>query len=397
MTTQSKGLPVFEFLILCSVVFLAVCNNSVYYSLHVYLQGLGFSKSASGFIISIYSLAGMFMYAAVSSFISIYNAYRFMSAGMLLVVLGGSGYLFVNDFWLLCLLRVGQGVGMFMTLAPCVALLVSMISTDNAGSAFSLYSTALLLPYSLLPDISERLVPHLGGSAMMYAATASLIPVAFMMTLFLRWRTARMHLREEKAKTGPSLRESYSNVARLSIMTVLAANGIYFMIFTGVFFLFQDFAHSRGIERAGYFFSVQMGVMIALRLFGGTVFDRFSKRGLIVAAFLINAVGFLMLMGLSDEAMLLPIAAVFGIGMGLSAPALNSLMFTVSEPRFRSFNVNMMMFTVHMGSFLGPLLGGVMVDMFGYGGFLQMAAIGTGVAALVFLFMSRGGLQVETH
>ncbi|WP_415713717.1 MFS transporter [Maridesulfovibrio sp.] len=386
---EKQSLPLLEFITLCCVVFMAVCNISVYYSLNVYLLGLGFTKTVSGFLISVYSLSGMLMYLTVSSLITAGNAYRFMFAGMVLVSLCGGGYLCMHDFWPLLLLRIGQGVGIFMVLAPCVAILVSMVSQENVGSAFSLYSTALLLPYAVMPHVSEQLGPLVDGPELIYAATAGLIPVAFLLTLFLRFRTSGMKKNGQETMRDISTRESYANLSRLKIISVLAVNGVYFMIFTGLFFLFQDFAHSRGVVRAGYFFSLQMGVMIAIRLFGGTLFDRFSKRGLIVTAFVFTAGGFILLNGLHDEGMLLPVAVIFGIGMGLSAPALNSLMFVVSEPRFRSFNVNMMMFTVHMGSFFGPLLGGIAVDSIGYNGFWDIAAAGTLGTALVFMLLGR--------
>ncbi|TIH17147.1 MFS transporter [Marinifilum sp. JC120] len=386
---QKQSLPLIEFITLCCVVFMAVCNISVYYSLNVYLQGLGFTKSLSGLLISVYSLSGMFMYAAVSNRITVVNAYKFMFVGMLLVSVSGCGYLYIHEFLPLLLLRIGQGVGIFMVLAPCVTILVSMVSSDNVGSAFSLYSTALLLPYAVMPHVSEQLGPLVDGPAWIYAATAGLIPIAFLLTLFLRYRTSRMEKHGQEKGEPLSVRESYANLLRLKILSVLAVNGVYFMIFTGLFFLFQDFAHSRGVVRAGYFFSLQMGVMIAIRLFGGAVFDRFSKRGLIVTAFMLTALGFALLSYLHDESMLLPIAVVFGVGMGLSAPALNSLMFVVSEPRFRSFNVNMMMFTVHMGAFLGPFIGGIAVDSIGYSGFLWIAASCTLGTAVVFMLLGR--------
>ncbi|WP_415719632.1 MFS transporter [Maridesulfovibrio sp.] len=386
---EKKSLPIIEFVTLCSVVFLAVCNISVYYSLNVYLQGLGFSKILSGLLISVYSLSGMFMYLAVSNSINLNNAYRFMFTGMLVVGVCGFGYVYTNEFWPLLFLRIGQGVGIFMILAPCVAILVSMTCAENAGSAFSLYSTALLLPYAVMPHVSEQIGPLVAGSEWIYAGTAGLIPLAFLLTVFLKFRTPKMEQHGGGHKESVSMKESYSNLFRLKIISVLAVNGVYFMIFTGLFFLFQDFALSRGVVKAGYFFSLQMGVMIAIRFFGGIVFDRFSKRGLIVTAFIFTSVGFVLLNGLHDASMLLPTAVIFGTGMGLSAPALNSLMFVVSEPRYRSFNVNMMMFTVHLGSFLGPLLGGMAVDFIGYGGFLWAAALGTAGTALLFLLAGK--------
>ncbi|WP_419778451.1 MFS transporter [Maridesulfovibrio sp.] len=386
---EKKSLPFLDFVTLCCVVFLAVCNISVYYSLNVYLQGLGFNKATSGLLISLYSLSGMFMYLAVSSRINAVNAYRFMFTGMLLVGICGCGYVYINEFWPLLLLRIGQGVGIFMVLAPCVAILVSMTSAENAGSAFSLYSTALLLPYAVMPHVSEQFGPLVAGPEWIYVGTAGLTPLAFLLTVFLKFRTSKIEQRGNGQQEPVSMRDSYANLFRLKILSVLAVNGVYFMIFAGLFFLFQDFALSRGVVKAGYFFSLQMGVMIAIRLFGGAVFDRFSKRGLIVTAFIFTAAGFVLLNDLHDESMLLPIAVVFGTGMGLSAPALNSLMFVVSEPHFRSFNVNMMMFTVHLGSFLGPLLGGIAVDSIGYGGFLWIAASGTACTALIFMLMGR--------
>lgn len=389
---EKHSLPLLEFITLCSVVFMAVCNLSVYYSLNVYLQDLGFTKSIAGLLISVYSLSGMFMYLTVSSRISASNAYRYMFAGMLLVGICGCGYIFLSDFLPLLLLRIGQGIGIFMVLAPCVAILVSMVHQDNVGSAFSLYSTALLLPYAVMPHVSEQFGPMVSGPEWIYAATAGLIPLAFLLTLFLRYRAAQMAKHGQGKEELVSTKSAYANLARFKISAVLAVNCVYFMIFTGLFFLFQDFAHSRGVAQAGYFFSLQMGVMIFIRLFGGAIFDRFSKRGLIVTAFVLTAAGFAMLNELHDESMLMPIAVVFGAGMGLSAPALNSLMFVVSEPRFRSFNVNMMMFTVHMGSFLGPLIGGIAVDSMGYSGFLWIAAAGTALTAVLFWLGSRSML-----
>lgn len=390
MSEAEDQLPVFEFILLCCIVFIGICNIAVFYSVHVYLQCLGFSKSISGMVISLYSLSSMLMYVAMSSSITVKNAYRLMFWGMGLMILCGLGYLVFTDIWTLSFLRMVQGVGTFLALAPCMTLLVSMISPGNAGSAFSLYSTALLLPYSLMPVLSERIGAYIPSVTWLYAGTAGLIPFALLLTVFLRFRIGRKTAEDGRPHTKKlSSGESYSNLKRIRILNVLLANGVYFMLFTGLFFMFQDFAYSRGIFKAGYFFSIQMGVMIVIRLFGGNIFDRFSKQKLIFTAFIVTSFGFLLLMNLHDESMILPVATVFGVGMGLSAPALNSLMFTVSEPEYRGFNANMMMLMVHVGSFFGPLMGGVLVDFLGYSGFLWVAVAGTVGAAFTFMGLSR--------
>lgn len=184
MSEKNDRLPVFEFILLCCIVFMGICNIAVFYSFHVYLQELGFSKSISGMVISVYSLSSMIMYAAVSSMITVKNAYRLMFCGMGLMIICGLGYLVLTGLWALSLLRMIQGVGTFLALAPCMTLLVSMISPGNAGSAFSLYSTALLLPYSLMPVLSERMSAYIPSVTWLYAGTAGLIPFAFILTFF---------------------------------------------------------------------------------------------------------------------------------------------------------------------------------------------------------------------
>jgi MFS family permease len=63
------------------------------------------------------------------------------------------------------------------------------------------------------------------------------------------------------------------------------------------------------------------------------------------------------------------VAAFFGLGLGAGYPALNGLVFELSEARLRPLNANLMMFAIQLGSFLGPALGGVLVARLGYPGY----------------------------
>lgn len=124
--------------------------------------------------------------------------------------------------------------------------------------------------------------------------------------------------------------------------------------------------------------------MIAIRLFGGRIFDTVSKVALVTVAFLFTGMGFLLLQWTLDATWILPIAVVFGAGMGLCVPPLNSLMYLVTLPRYRGYNANMMMLSVHLGSFLGPFVGAWVIDAGGYDLFLTAAFLLTAVAAGFF-------------
>lgn len=67
-------------------------------------------------------------------------------------------------------------------------------------------------------------------------------------------------------------------------------------------------------------------------------------------------------------------ALALGIGLGVGGPNLNAMMYAISQPRFRAVNSNLMMMSLHVGSFLGPILGGLAVERLGYEGFLLVGA-----------------------
>ena len=140
----------------------------------------------------------------------------------------------------------------------------------------------------------------------------------------------------------------------------------------------------RGIKNPGFFFTMQMSVMIAIRLLGGQIFDRFSKVVLVIIALLATGGGFGLLRLIHDTAWILPIAVVFGLGMGLCVPPLNSLMYLVTKPPYRGFNANMMMLSVHFGNFMGPFVGAWIIDAGGYDLFLTAGILITGGAAGFF-------------
>lgn len=381
----------FEFLSLCFITFLAVCNVAVFYNLHLYLGTIGLSGKEAGFTIGLYSFSAMILYVAASRHISLKNSLSCIVTGMVIVIGCGAAYLFAESFWSLAIVRIVNGAGMFLVMASCMVRLVAIIPPDKTGLAFSLYSVALLLPYSLMPAVSEMVMPLTDNPPVIYMLTAALLLPAVILVLRLRTR-ARSGYQVLEAKRGEILCNNLErrNLLRQSVVSILLVNAVYFTLFSALFYLFQGFAVERGIKNPGFFFTVQMGVMVVIRLLCGRIFDNFSKVALVVIALLITGAGFGLLRVVSDTMWLLPIAVVFGLGMGLCVPALNSLMYLVTRPQFRGYNANMMMLALHLGSFTGPFAGAWIIDFCGYDQFLSFALLVTVTAAAFFLAVNPG-------
>ena len=379
----------FEFITLCLVTFLSLCNVAVFYNFHLYLQSLGLSGKEGGFIIGLYSLTAMVLYLTVSRYIRINNAFTGMLVGIFLVAGSGTAYLFFDNFWSLGLIRILSGMGMFLVMASCMVVLVSIIPPEKTGSAFSLYSVAMLTPYSVMPAISEMVGATLGAPVRLYAITAALLLPAGVFILIMRRR------RESSASSAiePSMKNAktasqtnvWKNICQKPVLCILLVNGFYFTLFSALFFLFEGLGIQRGMKNPGFFFTTQMGVMMLIRLFGGRIFDAFSKIALVVTALLVTGAGFALLLLIPDTFWLFPIAVLFGMGMGLCVPPLNSLMYLVSEPQYRGYNANMMMLSIHFGTFMGPFAGACLIDAGGYDLLLLLAAFLTVCTAVLFI------------
>ncbi|MDJ0784235.1 MAG: MFS transporter [Desulfosarcinaceae bacterium] len=378
-----------EFIWLCSVTFLAVCNVAVFYNLHLYLAGLGFHGRRAGFLIGLYSLSAMLLYLLASKSIRPANAVGCMAAGIFVVLACGFGYLAADQYWTLALVRLVNGIGIFLVMAACMVVLVATIPPERTGSAFSLYSVALLSPYALMPTMTEQILAPVMAPNQIYLATACcLVPILAALPRIGRHigahhRDAALPNRQDVEAGG-----RHRNLLRKPVLSILVANTLYFIVFSGLFFLFKGLAVERGVSHPGRFFSIQMGIMIAIRLMGGRLFDRYSKVGLVTVAMLITAAGFLLLWGITDPVWTFALAVVFGIGMGLCVPPLNSLMYLVSAPHHRGYNANMMMLSIHLGTFAGPFLGAWIIGNSGYDRFLLMGAVVTLGGALFFALVN---------
>jgi len=382
----------FEFISLCMITFMTLCNVAVFYNFHHYLVKLGLSVKEAGFIVGIYSLTAMVLYLSASRYISLDNAFKFMLIGIPMVAGCGIAYLFADSFPALVIVRIINGAAIFLIMASCTVVLIAIIPPAKTGAAFSLYSVAMLSPYSLMPALSEIVLPFTDSPTEIYMATSCLLltAVIFIRVMKNRFKNQVQHS-DIKNETTFYKGDEIKNIFQKPVIAILILNAFYFIIFSGLFFLFEGFAVQRGISSPGYFFTVQMGVMVAIRLLGGQIFDRFSKVGLVAIALLLTGTGFWLLRIMADTAWIFPIAVVFGLGMGLCVPPLNSLMYLVSSPRYRGYNANMMMLTLHFGTFTGPFVGSWIIDAGGYDLFLLIAALATLVCAGFFLIANPAG------
>ena len=156
------------------------------------------------------------------------------------------------------------------------------------------------------------------------------------------------------------------NLKDKQIFSLLLISLLVYTAFAPVFFFLKGYALKIGITNPGWFFTLSTFMEIAVRLLGGPLLDKgskirslvFSLSGLVVAYFILaHTSGLFLFYGLGLG---------FGICWGVAMPLLNGLIFDNSEPRFRAVNTNLAMVMFQGGFFLGPLLGGWILNDWDY-------------------------------
>ena len=381
--TQALGRePLFtrEFVGLCLVTFLSYCNIAVFYSLYLHLASLAVPEGWRGFLIGCSSLSMVALFVLGSPFLTVGNAARNMIAGIGILAACGVGYLFARDVPALLAIRLAHGAALFLLTASCMTLLVGIIPASRSGQAFGVYSAAMLIPFSIVPVICDALTPWLPSPAQDYALMALLLAPA---ALVARRLGRSVHARTSgQPQAEPlSFREMCAGAAKAPVSTLLAVNAVYYVVFSAVFYLAKGLFLDRGISGAGAFFTIQTACMISIRVLGNRIFDLVGKVILVRACYLLTGLGLVLAVILRDQNGMYASALVLGLGMGLGVPALNAFMFSLSEPRSRAVNANLMIMSLQLGNFCGPILGGLTVHLLGYDGFLAAVA-GVCVAAL---------------
>lgn len=408
----------FEFVALCLLVFFIYCNTTVFYSLDVYLGMLGIAQDWRGFLIGSSSLSTIAFFLVLSPLMTVRRAPACASAGAVVLMICGCGYLFAASPMEILALRLGNGLGFSLMLTSATTLFVRIIPPGLSGRAFGLYSLAGLLPFCVVPAAFDPFTRDLEQLAHGYMVMSlSLLPALVLMLTVGRRIAGKVEAREAAADrdaletTGApgtvqtddrregvvTFRGMLQNAALPPVAMMLCMTTLYLVMFSTVFFLTKAFFQARSIANVGTFFSIQMGCIMIIRLLAMNLFDRVRKTRLLMLAFALAGAGCVLTGTAGGPVQAYAAALVLGAGMGVGSPVLNSLMFSISHKRFQAVNTNLLSMFQQLGNFLGPIIGVWAMQLLGDSGFLAAGAAASLAAFILCAAFARKGFDQPDH
>jgi len=371
-----------EFVALNGVMFLSFCNIALFFQFHQYLGTLPIDPKWFGILIGLFSLAVLIVRPIVSPFLDPTNARRWIAISTVFVIASLVLYLWATDVWSMTVVRLIHGTTYVVMAAAVVARLVACIPVERSGQAFGLISVMTLLPYAVIPPLTEPLTRVAGGFHLALGLSAAVMVLAFPLLAFVG---------DTSSETGDettgriTLKEVADNLKDWRIVIMLLLALLVWTSFSPVFFFLQGHGEKIGATNPGWFFTLSTTTEIGVRLLGGRLFDRLGKARALAASVLWLAVGYLIMACLSEPTVFYAMGLFMGLGWGVAMPMLSGLMFDFSKPRFRALNTNLSMQMFQAGFFVGPLVASPALAHWGYPGLYDACCVISLVALVATL------------
>jgi MFS family permease len=372
---------------------LSMCSNghiAVFYCFEQWLEGMTVSPNWRGALISS-MFAMVFLLRPLVSF-SLLRGGRLPALTLSTAVLIGVmlAYLWIPLKHItegVLALRVLQGIAIAVQSSCITSVLVNCIPPGQSARGFALFSLTVLLPYSILPAVSEKfLLPLLGGcEPRLFALTAILAFLSLLLVIPLAPRLKTAELPVSKNRHDSSDNSALWDAVRHSGLLYIFLACLCFSIMTilGIFFI-KGLCTLTGGQPA-LFFSTYTVTIILVRLLTSKILDGLPHHSVSIVCALGLA---LCMLGFAWGPLwaFVPLACLYGLGIGLIYPMMASIVYNRSTPATRSFNSNVMMSAFDASGMLAPLLGGAVIHAgYGYRGVFTLTAISITICALWIL------------
>ena len=376
----------FEFLALALIIMAAFCNVSVFYSFYHYLGTIGVPVAWRGFLVGLEPMAAFILRLFVLPWLHVRNALSVMMASLFLLVAVSCSYMWVATVPGLIVVRIVHGAAFVLLTSGAIALVVNFIPGEKSGQGFSVLSVAMMIPYAVIPPLTEALLPSVRNEADIYAGVSIFAVLAILLLAALRGRISRaLQSKDGVLLRRPTFAEVRENLRLRAVGFLLGAGLLIYLAHAALFYFLKDLALQTGGGDVGLFFTLSMVTMIGVRAFGGALFDKLDKLVVLPISLVLLIPCFIVLPHADMRAVFYLLAGAYGLCMGVSLPLLNALLFSASPPLLRGLNTNLSLFTLDMAYFLMPYLGGLLIA-FGAGfGLLFYVAAGFVVLSLLFV------------
>jgi predicted MFS family arabinose efflux permease len=365
----------FIFLLSLSAV-TATAFNMVTPALPLFAVELGAGLTIAGTLAGIFAITALVVRPFSGAAVDRLNKKRLLVVSTALMALAVMGYSQSRSVAVLFLFRILHGAAFSVSGTTNTSLACAYIPPRRLGEGVGYLGLGFILATAIGPSLGLGLAERYGYQVT-FTASAVLFALAAGLMLLLPYRhQPAAALSPEEGSTG-RLRLGDLFARDLLIYAALAA---IVSLSNGVVATFVSlFAQERGIPNIGLFFTVSAVSMLAMRLVGGRLLDRYGLSRVLYPAYAVAGLSMLLLAASRTLPPVLVASMLRSLGQSAAQPALQATCIRKLGPARTGVATSTFFVGADVGQGLGPIIGGAVSETMGYSAMYA----GTGVVLML--------------
>lgn len=377
---------------MCALVFVYELGfGSVVPALALYARSFGVSQAAVGLAISVYGLA-RFLAALPSGRLADGLGRRTtLAVGGLVTLLGNVLCAYAPGFASFLLGRFVAGAGAALVLNGSQIVLADITTPARRGRTMAMYQSTFLVASGIGPLPGGLLAEWLGLGAPFLAYGLSGAVVSVLAWLCVPETKDRRRLADDATPAEPlppfgsqvrllTRHVGFVLVSAVSFVNAVARTG-------GLFSLIPILGRDRlslTPDRIGLALALPSLIGLAVIYPSGTLVDRYGRKPVIVPATLVAGTSLTLFLLAPSYAWFVAGCLVWGLASGLSAGAPSAYVADVAPPGMNAAAMSGFRLLSDMGYMLGPVVLGLVTDLYGVEAALTLAVTLLVVVGLTF-------------
>jgi len=359
---KKKALYTPSFILMAAANFFNVSSFSSFFLFPLFITSHGGSKADIGIIMGAAVLSSVLCRPWISEMIDRIGRKRSYGTGCIVMSLVSVSYLMfkgqLSGFYLpLLLVRLLHGVGLAISFTAAFTYIADIIPKERLNEGIGMFGVTALIGMAAGPVIAEAVVEGFGFPSFFITA-AALAAVCFFLHLFLS---------ESYPGVPKGSGETFFSVLAKRKMLVVAVLALIFgfgLAASGSFV--SPFAKEKHLTFISLYYISYSSAAVITRFFGGRLADRVGEERIIPYALILTGAGFLLLMFLGGDTILMISGLMSGCGHGLLFPSLNALALRKETIGIRGKINGIFTGGIDAGVFVGSVLLGYIGEWAGF-------------------------------
>ena len=323
--------------------------------------------TASSIIVSAFAFFRLVFAPAGGRLIAKFGERPIYITGLLIVAISTGATAFAQSYWQVLLFRSLGGIGSTMFTVSAVALIVSLAPPTIRGRVSSAYGSAFLLG-GIGGPVLGGLLGNLGLRIPFLVYAVALVIAAAIVAAMIRTEALRPAA-DAPQRAVFTVREALQDSAYRASMGSAVANGwANFGVRNAILPLFATAVILDEPWVAGAALAVFAAGNAVGLTFSGRLSDRIGRRPFIIGGLLVSGLATMITGWVGTLHLLILVSAVAGLGAGVLNPAQQaSIADIVRQDRNGGPAIAAVQMSSDLGSIIGPIIAGVLVDEGSYG------------------------------